>query len=180
MKIYFLFLIAFSFSCQNQFTPKEITYNGKQTTVNTNHTKNPEKTNTDEDVISTTTIMCGDKVFALVVEYEDDDSKSVNIKEGNTIIKKINLPRQLDVNGFSLRWARETKEGFEIAIDYGSRLYYHKNFSFICKQNNFYLSEVKISTFDKHNHENSWKKYSNAIKPNLPLEEFSVTDYIDN
>jgi hypothetical protein len=178
MKIYFLFLIAFSLSCQNQIASKDVTYNGKQITVNTNLSKNPEKTNEENDVISATIIKCGDKEFNLLV-MNKSQKKYVNLLENNAIIKTINLPRQPDVNGFSLRWAREAKGGFEIAIDYGSRLYYHKNFSFICKQNNFYLSEVKITTFDKHNPE-TLEEYTNTIKPNLPLEKFSVTDYIGN
>jgi hypothetical protein len=181
MKTCFVFLLtAFVFSCQSQTVSKNLVSEPKKINDSTNVIKIQEETSDDKDIISTATLKCGDKIFDLVVEYKDDDSKIVNIKEGDTITKTINLPNQSEVNGFSLNWAKETKEGFEISIEYGSRLYYQKDFGFICKQNNFYLSEVKIATFDKHNPESSWKERSRIIKPELPLEKFLITDFLGN
>lgn len=180
MKIYFLALIALCCSCQSQVASKDANSDGKQNIVKTSTAISSEKTNNDEDVISSTTLKCGAKVFALVVEYQGNSSKVINIKSGDTVIKTINLPTQNEMNGFSLNWAKEIDEGFEISIEYGSRLYYQKDFGFTCKQNEFYLSKVRTTTFDKHNPENSWKEYSKPIKPNLPLENFIVSDYLDD
>ena len=180
MKIwFFLSLIGFILSCQTQSAQRDVVYENKGATDHNNIVKIQEKTNDDEDVISKSTLKCDDKAFTLVVEYKNN-SKSVKITEGDTTIKTINLPNQPDVNGFSLNWAKETKEGFEISIEYGSRLYYQKDFSFICKQNTFYLSKLKITTFDKHDPENSWKERDTIIKPELPLEKFLINDFIGN
>lgn len=179
MKIcFFLLLIAFVISCQSQTASRDIVYNGERTTINNNNIKSQEKTNDDEEVISTTTLKCGNKDFNLVALYKNG-SKSVNITEGNTIRETIKLPSQSDVNGFSLNWARETKEGFEISIEYGSRYYYQKNFSFVCEQNNFYLSKVKVESFDKADPE-KLKTKDIEINPKLPIERFLITNFIGN
>jgi hypothetical protein len=176
-KIFCVFLLMSSISLCQSRTAQKNTISLPEKKENFNIIKK-EETNYNEDIISTTNLKCGDKIFVLMVEYEDDNSKSINIKEGDTIIKKIKLPGQSDVNGFSLNWARETKEGFEISIEYGSRIYYQKEFSFICKQNNFYLSKLKIITFDKHNPETSGEAINKIIKPELPVEKFLISDFL--
>lgn len=179
MKIYFfLFLIVFVFSCQNRTESKNVVQNDENPN-NNKIIKVDEKTDIDDKTINTTTIKCGDKDFNLLVS-DKNGSKSVNIIEGNATKKTINLPNQSDVNGFSLNWARETKEGFEISIEYGSRFYYDKNFSFVCKEEKFYLAEIKINTFDKHDPENFGKEYVKEVKPNLPLDQFLINKFIGN
>jgi hypothetical protein len=180
MKIYFLALIALCCSCHSQVASKNATYNDKENIVKAIVPISSEKYNDDKDVISTSAIKCGDNVFALVVEYQGNGLKVVNLRSGDTAIKTINLPSQSEVNGFSLNWAKQTNEGFEISIEYGSRLYYQKDFGFTCNRNDFYLSKVRINTFDKQNPENSWKEYIKLIKPELPLKKFLVSDYLDD
>lgn len=180
MKIYFfLLLIVFVFSCQSQRATTNLIQNIEKTTVNNSAIKSQEKLNDVEEIISSTVVNCGNKDFNLAALYKNG-KKSVVIEEGTATIKKINLPNQSFVNGFSLNWARETKKGFEISIEYGSRFYYEKNFIFICQQKDFYLSEIKIVTFDKQDLENSWKEYSTKTKPALTLEKFSIDDFIGN
>lgn len=179
MKIcFFLLLIVFVFSCQSQRPTTNLIQNIEKTTNNSS-IKSQEKANDIKEIISSTVVSCANKDFNLVVLYKNG-KKSVVIKDGTATIKKINLPNQPDVNGFALKWVRETKEGFEISIEYGSRFYYEKNFIFICQQNEFYLSAIEIGTYDKHDPENSWKEYSTKIKPLLPLEKFSINDFIGN
>src|ERR1044072_3014634 len=115
-----------------------------------------------------------DAYNADVVKHPIRQASIVNIMQDGKVLKAINLPGQ-EVNGFSLDYARKTKAGFEFSIEYGSRMYYHKQFIFICRRNNFYLSRVIVDSFDKHNPEKSRMKVNRF---NLPLEKFIVTNFM--
>src|SRR5882724_1399770 len=82
----------------------------------------------------------------------------------------------MEHNGFALNWARKTKAGFEIAVEYGSVIYYAKRFNFICKQRKFYLTKITVDSFNKHNPE-TWKTKIVRVKPNVPLEKFLIDDF---
>lgn len=178
MKIYFFVLLTgFILSCQNQHGQSIFTHNGVGFT-NNSPTKTPDEVKkSHEETSDSPTLRCGDSVFTLAVEKKNE-SKQVILIENGTTIKKINLPTQFEVNGFALNWAKGTKVGFEISVEYGSRIYYQKDFSFVCRQNSFYLDEVKITTFDKHDPENSWTESIEPVTPALPLEKFQIADFI--
>jgi hypothetical protein len=108
--------------------------------------------------------------------------KILNIVVGKKILNTIKIPTQSDANGFSLRSTEITKEGFEIKIEYGSRIYFQKQFNFICKEGNFYLYKVKVESFDKQDPEsmNDWDEKEIKINPILPIEKFSIFDYLNN
>lgn len=108
--------------------------------------------------------------------------KILNIVVGEKILNTIKIPTQSDANGFSLRSTEKTKKGFEITIEYGSRIYYQKQFNLICKEGNFYLYKVKVESFDKHDPESmsNWDEKESKIYPLLPVEKFSIFDYLDN
>lgn len=135
------------------------------------------------------TLDCGDaNSYNLVVEEDTsqdaDDTfrKVLNVVVGDEIKTAIKIPTQADANGFSLNWAKKNKEGFEISIDYGSRYYFQKQFNFICKKGEFYLYQIKVESFDKHDRKSmeNWDKKVIKIKPNLPIEKFSIFDYLVN
>lgn len=114
------------------------------------------------------------------------DADDVSIMQGEKVLKTIKLPGESEVNGFSLGWAKKTKAGFEIAIDYGTRIYYHKRFVFICKQRRFYLSRVIVESFDKLEPVKTKSGWEFRIKtkvikvsPNLPLEKFIIDNYFE-
>lgn len=106
--------------------------------------------------------------------------KLLNIVVGDEVMTAIKIPTQSDANGFALNWAKKTKEGFEISVEYGSRYYFEKQFNFICKEDSFYLYKVKIESFDKNDPESMDKPDEKEIqiKPNLPIEKFSLFDYL--
>jgi hypothetical protein len=89
----------------------------------------------------------------------------------------IELPTGVDINGFGFDGAKKTKAGFEISIEYGSVIYYHKAFVFICRHHKFYLSKIRVDSFNKHNPE-KWSKKVVTVRPNLPLEKFLITDFM--
>lgn len=111
------------------------------------------------------------------VEEVRDVTNAVRISRDRAVLHVIKLPTVDEVNGFGFDWAKKTKEGFEIAVEYGSRIYYGKRFIFICRNDKFYLSKIRVDSFDKHNPE-KWSKKVIKVKPNLPLEKFSITDFM--
>jgi len=124
-----------------------------------------------------TSFDCADPKGYSVVEDGDAEANYVHIVQGDKVLKTIRLPTGLERNGFGFNWAKKTKEGFEISVEYGSRIYYGKRFNFICKQHKFYLSKVIVDSFDKNKPE-IWNTKVIRVKPNLPLEKFSITDFM--
>jgi hypothetical protein len=121
--------------------------------------------------------------------YRKNDSDSVipkdlNIVVGGEVISKIELPKESEVKNFSLNSIEKTEAGFELKVDWGGGLYHYEiQFNFSCKENNFYLYEVRKETFSTTNHNTGNlldKKASKVtkIEPNLPIEKFVMADYL--
>jgi hypothetical protein len=115
-----------------------------------------------------------------VEKDRDEEFNLVHIIQDDKIVETIKLPTGLSQNGFALNWAKKTKSGFEILIEYGSRIYYQKEFKFECKNHQIYLTSINTTTFDKNDPEKSWKKRKTNINPKVLLSNFKVTDYITN
>lgn len=126
---------------------------------------------------SSKTLNCDDPKGYSVEEGIEPGTHPVNIVRDGRVLHTIKLPTGLDVNGFGFDGAKKTKEGFEIAIEYGSRIYYGKRFIFICRRHQFYLSKIRVDSFDRHNPE-KWSRKVIRVQPNLPLEKFSITDFM--
>jgi hypothetical protein len=78
----------------------------------------------------------------------------------------------------------KSKAGFNIKVDWGGGLHHYEiQFNFRCKENNFYLYQVKKVSFSTTNPDSGNfldKKESKVTKigPNLPIEKFVMTDYL--
>ena len=125
----------------------------------------------------TKTLDCNDPNGYGVVEVRESNANYVKIVRGDKVFETIKLPTEIERNGFAVNWAKKTKAGFEISVEYGSRYYYEKRFNFICKQHKFYLSKIIVTSFDKADPE-KWNTKVVRIKPNLPLEKFSINDFM--
>lgn len=112
-----------------------------------------------------------------VVEADNPGTNDVNIVQGDKVLWTIKVPTGVERNGFALDWAKKTKEGFEIAVEYGSVIFYSKRFNFICKQGRFYLSKIIVSSFNRHNPEKG-KTWVVRPKRMLPLEKFVIDDFM--
>ncbi|MFN2513973.1 MAG: hypothetical protein ABR568_21475, partial [Pyrinomonadaceae bacterium] len=123
------------------------------------------------------TIDCDDPKGYSVEEGTDPGTNSVKIVRGGTVLHTIKLPTGIERNGFGFNWVKKTKEGFEIGIEYGSVIYYGKRFIFICRHHEFYLSKIRVDSFDRHNPER-WRWKVIRVQPNLPLEKFLITDFM--
>lgn len=108
--------------------------------------------------------------------------KILNVVVGDETKWAIKVPTDSDAMGFSMRPPEKTKEGFKIIIEYGSRNYYRKQLFFICKEGDFYLYKVNVESFDKNNPQSvdNWDRKEIKVEPNLPIEKFSIFDYLVN
>ena len=123
------------------------------------------------------TLDCDDPKGYSVEEGTEPGAHPVNIVRDGRVLHTIKLLTDVERNGFGFDGVKKTKDGFEISIQYGSVIYYHKAFVFICRHHKFYLSKIKVDSFNKHNPE-KWSKKVIRVRPNVPLEKFSITDFM--
>lgn len=114
-----------------------------------------------------------------VVEDAEREAKNVNIIVGDKTKAVVKLPSPLDQNGYALNWAKKTDSGFEISIEYGSRIYFDKTFVFLKKNEDFHLTEIKVESFDKRETEKVTKK-TVKINPPVSVEKFNIEDYMND
>ena len=125
---------------------------------------------------SSKTLACDPKGYN-VEEFAEPGNHSVKIVSGGTVLHTIRLLSDEELNGFGFNGAKKTKQGFEISISYGSVIYYAKTFTFICRQKKFYLSKIRVESFNKHNPE-KWKRKVIRVRPYLRLEKFVIADFV--
>jgi len=117
-------------------------------------------------------------------DSDPDNPKDLNIVVGDEAISKIELPKESEAKNFSLNAVEKTETGFELIVEWGGGLYhYETQFNFRCKENNFYLYEVRKVSFSTTNPASGNfldKKESKVIEiePNLPIEKFVMTQYL--
>lgn len=175
--VLFLFLIV---GCSTDSSPIMTKSNDEKPPISANNSSAAEQSHVDRPNIDdqgSKILDCDDPNGYSVEEGTDPGTNSVKIVRGGTVLHTIKLPTGVELNGFGFNWAKKTKEGFEIAIEYGSRIYYGKRFIFICKHHKFYLSKISVDSFDRRNPE-KWSKKVIRVQPNLPLEKFSITDFM--
>ena len=180
-----VWLLSVAAGCSVNNAAKTANIQNRNTAVPSIVSKAPDKNGDSK------TVDCDDpNGFRLVVVKDPERASQnlgttpriLNVVAGDEIKVAIKVPTDSDAQGFSLVSTEKTKEGFEITIEYGSRIYYRKQFNFICKEGNFYLYQVKVENFDKHDPENmaKWDRKEQKIKPNLPIEKFSIFEYLAN
>ena len=112
-----------------------------------------------------------------VEEGTESETHSVKIVRGGTVVHTIKLPTGANWNGFALDGVKKTNQGFEIEIEYGSVIFYSKRFTFVCRHHQFYLSKIRVESFNKHNPA-KWTRKVIRVRPNLSVEKFSITDFM--
>lgn len=168
-----IFVFSLLFSCQTQKSPAD-----DSNSSNGNITANSDLTNSDLEKLSVKKITpnCGGKIFNILIA-EKNGIQSIVLAEGNTIRRTVKMPTSNDAANFSLDHFSETKNGFEIAVEYGDKYYYRKSFDFVCEKGNFYFDKVGVERFEKNNPKNITKKEI-KLDPKEPLERFSFTGYL--
>src|SRR2546423_1696081 len=198
MKICFtVWLLSIAVGCSVNNSAKMGSHNGTTAAHNQNSNAPDENGSAGAENLKTTvvknknskTLYCNDPngySLVLVPDPDRDPKKTVtdptilNVVAGDEIKAAIKIPTDSDAQNFSLISTEKTKEGFEITIEYGVRYYYKKQFNFICKEGNFYLYKVKVESFDDADPKSrdNWDRKEIKIKPNLPIEKFSMFDYL--
>lgn len=167
-----ILLIVFLFSCRLQNSSDDANSN------NGNITANNDLANSglEKFIVKKLTPNCGGKTFNIWI-VDKKGNKNIIFAEGNTIRRTVKVPDQSDAANFSLDRIGETKKGFEIAVEYGSKYYYHKSFDFVCEKDDFYFDKVSVERFEKNNPGKILKKEI-KLDPKEPLERFSFTGYL--
>jgi hypothetical protein len=117
-------------------------------------------------------------------EEESITSRDLNIVVGDEVAVKIELPTGFEVKNFSLNSTKKNNNGFQMNTEWGGgNFHYEIQFSFRCRENNFYLYKVKNENFstknpDSRNYWDEKKTRITKIEPNLPIEKFVMLDYL--
>lgn len=124
-------------------------------------------------------LKCSDPSDYDVTTIEDYPrrAKNVNILVNGKVSSVLEMPNQNEFNGFSLDWAKKTKDGIEISVEYGSRYYFSKRFIFECNETELVLTQINTESFDK-NKPDKWKNTQVKIKPPVPVSKFRIADYL--
>lgn len=136
----------------------------------------------DDQIETSERLACGELKYELMKVYnarrQARDVKLVKIN-GETV-HTVEMPTQGEFQGFSVNWAKRIDEGFEISIEWGTRIYHEMRFGFVCEQNDFVLTKIKHNTFDKHfpGDSNKYNYRAKRVTPGLPFEKFVITDFM--
>ena len=173
-------MLSFFVSCSTDSSPVMRKSSNEKSPISANNSLAVGESDVDRPSIDeegSKTLDCDDPKGYSVEEGTVPGTNSVNIVRGGTVLHTVKLLSDMERNGFGFNGAKKTKDGFEISIEYGSVIYYHKAFVFICRQHKFYLSKLRVDSFNKHNPE-KWSKKVIRVRPNVPLEKFFITDYM--
>jgi hypothetical protein len=167
-----ILLGVFFVSCQTKNAPENADLNGG------NITANGDLANSDLEkyVAEKITPKCGGKTYSIFIADKNGD-KSIVFAEGNNVRRTVKVPDRDEISGFSLDRFGETKNGFEIAVEYGSKYYYRKSFNFVCEKNEFYFDKVGSERFAKDDPSKITRK-DVKMNPKEPLERFSFTGFL--
>lgn len=114
------------------------------------------------------------------IDTGGSEPKIIRVKCGDMIMGNIKVPTDSDANGFSLLSAEKTSKGFAIAIEYGSRFHFEKKFFFDWMDNGFSLVRVEssLSDYADESSRNEPKTDVNELNPPIPLNHFSLFNYL--
>ena len=174
-------MLSLFVGCSTDSSPITTASHNEKPPVSVNNSSAVEESHVDRPSIeneSSKTLRCDDPKGYSVEEGTVPGTNSVNIVRGGTVLHTIKLLTDLEANGFGFDGAKKTKDGFEISIEYGSVIFYAKTFIFICRQHKFYLSKIRVESFNRRNPPETWSRKVIRVRPNLPLEKFSVTDFM--
>lgn len=191
MKITFIiWAMCVALSCSTKDSTKIVSFQNENVIVR-NQSNNGFNKNLYVNEKSSKTLDCNKPEEYNLIVIEDPDRniedtvtmpKLLNIMIGNETKATIKIPTDSDVNSFSLDSTEKTKKGFEISIQYGTRYYYEKRFDFVCEEGSFYFYKMETEIRDK-NHPENWDEPDKKIiqiTPKLPIEKFSLFDYLGN
>lgn len=73
---------------------------------------------------------------------EDPERNVIRIVRRGRILHSIELLTQAERNGFAFDGSKQTTTGFELAVEYGSVIFYHKTFVFRCRNQRLRMARI--------------------------------------
>lgn len=156
MSVFVLFL-SLIVGCATNSSPITTKSHNEKPPVSANNSSAVRESHVDRPSVdnkSSKTLNCDDPKGYSVEEGTEPGTHSVNIVRDGRVLHSIKLLTDMERNGFGFDGVKKTKEGFELAIEYGTRIYYGKRFIFTCRHHKFYLSKIRVESFDRHNPRN--------------------------
>ena len=173
----FVLLLSVVVGCSTASTPIKTDSSNENTSVLANNSPAATKSDLDSPNVGDK----GPKKISVCKEYdvaEDPNINALKIVRSGHVLYTIKLLSERERPGFAFDGVKKTREGFELAIEYGTRIFYRKNFIFICKDDKFSLSKIEVDSFDRQSPDKSSKYEVIRVKPHLPLDKFSIIDFM--
>ncbi len=194
MRIFIMALLTLVVGCSSNNSAKMMHLQNENTTIRNLNSNTPNK-NTQRETTSAVehgvpkTSDCNDpKGYSLVKvdnpnrEHEGDFiPKDVNVIADKAVVGKIEIPTGSEVKNFSLNAMNKTKDGFILDADWGGwEHHYELKYYFVCKDRNFFFYRLKVNRVNGKDpgEEKNWETKEIDIEPNIPIEQFSIPDYL--
>ena len=153
---------------QTKETPpeKNVNTNSSNTSANSNISGNNDRQDKEDFGVK-------------IVDDKSGTSQNVHITVNDKPKWIIKMPSFEDINNFAVDNAKKNDKGFEFQVEYGSRYKYDKTFFFTKKGDNFYLTEIKVRSFDGANPE-KWSEKTIKIDKQVSLDKFDINKYLSD
>lgn len=112
--------------------------------------------------------------------YRIDSTNRVELVSNTKIITSILLPIvDEDIKNFAVTSIEETNTGFKIIVDWGGgNNYYSREFYFVFKGNQFYLSQIMMISYVQEPERTN--RILKTIIPQISIAKFNLLDYLEN
>lgn len=112
------------------------------------------------------------------VGYQNKSTSRIELTQKNKTVASISLPiPDEEVKNFSITKIAETKNGFEVAVNWGGgNNIYDVAFYFAYRDSQFYLDEIKTN---KYGADIKVTRTTKKISPPIPIGEFKIISYLE-
>lgn len=110
--------------------------------------------------------------------YQNKSTSRIDLTKSNKAVCSISLPiPDEEVKNFSVTKIVETTNGFEVAVNWGGgNNIYDVDFSFVFRDSQFYLDEIKTG---KYGTDTEVTRITKKINPPIPINKVKIIDYIE-
>lgn len=110
--------------------------------------------------------------------YQNKVTSRIELTQENKTVASISLPiPDEEVKNFSVTKIEETKNGFEIAVNWGGgNNIYDVEFYFTFRDNQFYLDEIKTGKYGADTEVTGTTK---KMSPPIPIDKVEIINYLE-
>lgn len=92
---------------------------------------------------------------------------------------EVPLPQPYDLSGFSVDRMEAIDQDFFLLIEYGTRIYWNKEFKFTCSEEGYRLVSITSSNFDKREPESEPTTDTLLVDRSVALRDFQLMEFIE-